>query len=68
MKNYIMSRTKIHKDKAKFKAGFGITEKYRLQANRRNFERGYFKDLRNKLREKSYEKLHFVFSDHFTCN
>ena len=52
MKNYIMSRTKIHKDKAKFKAGFGVTEKYRLQANRRNFERGYFKDLRNKLREK----------------
>ena len=46
-----MSRTIIHKDKAKFKQGFELTEKYARQCDRRNSERGYFKNVKNKKKE-----------------
>ncbi len=46
-----MSRTTIHKDKAKFKQGFELTEKYARQCDRRNSERGYFKNIKNQKKD-----------------
>lgn len=46
-----MSKTNIHIDKAKFRHSGKLTEAYRLQCNRKNFEKGHFRNLRNKIRE-----------------